>query len=598
LVECSITSMQTINSYLVIAGSDGAVRFYDFSLRLEAWFEDFMAGPVTSLSFSAMNCPFPEGMGGEPGTTFWVPDFMIGTSEALIVGVESAVYDEVSPDDRRGTLLVQGMAENVSDVCCHPHKTLVALSSYNGTLQVWDYDMKLLMNLREFNTKAKPQMTALGAKKPKDVPFLRPQCITFDPSGMFLAVAFTTGDVKFLYSDSFEDAASYFFPDPLISLKFSPSGEYLAGYDAANHVVLLKRNTITAAPIDDQDEENEEDSTIVVNKDAYIFIGRILSHSSIISGIDFGVKESGETLVSVGEDRRCVEYDLHSSSVKDGIRIVEQGRIRVELTAQPTAVSWHPHIGDDVEDRFIVVNDEFKFKEFNSDSKQCRKTTLAPTFGGPPNKLMIQKGDDEKYYFVYSTTERIVGIGSLPLTGCPTQVMGLVAHPGKIAATCLSNDGKFLFTAGGADLTIGMWAVNFNALPPLPSADDNGKDISSFLDMLDGGNGGDLHNDIIDYFYLCQLRTQGEDAMGDRAIKGLIHVDEISALSRAIGFYPTEEEIENMCNEIRYKNFMITGEAQDELSIEEFIKLYVNHRPVNPLNSNEIDNAFEVIEEK
>jgi hypothetical protein len=39
----------------------------------------------------------------------------------------------------------------VSDVKCHPNRPLVAFSSYDqGSLQLWDYDMKLLMNLREF----------------------------------------------------------------------------------------------------------------------------------------------------------------------------------------------------------------------------------------------------------------------------------------------------------------------------------------------------------------------------------------------------------------------------------------------------------------
>lgn len=588
LVECSINAMNIINNYFVIAGADGAVRFYDFSLRLEAWFEDFMAGPVTSLSFSAVSCPFPEGVGGEPGTTFWVPDFIVGTSDALVVGVDSSVFDEVSPEDRRGTLLVQGMAETVSDVCCHPRKTLVVLSCYNGTLQVWDYDMKLLMNLREFNSKEPPAMTGLGTKKVKEVPFLRPQCVSFDPFGEILAVGFTTGDMKFLFPDSFEDMTSYFFPDPLLSIKFSPSGEYLAGFDAANHVVLLKKNHENAE--EEKDEDDEEVST--VSKDAYIYIGRIISHSSPIIDIEFGVKESGETLISIGEDRHSVEYDLENSSISEGVKVVDPSRVRIELTAQPTAISWHPHIGDDVEDRFIVANDEYKMKQFNVDSKQCRKTTLAPTFGGPPNKIMVRKGEDDKHYFVYCTPERIVGIGSLPLTGCPTQVMGLVAHPGRITASCVSSDGKYLFTAGGSDLTIGMWAINFAALPP-PS---NG--IDSFLGLLDGGRDGELHNDIIDYFYLCQLRTQGEDAMEERAIKGMIHISEISSLMRAVGFYPTEEEVENMCNEIRYQNFITTGEAQDELSLEEVIKLYVNHRPVNPLNSNEIDNAFELIADK
>jgi hypothetical protein len=45
------------------------------------------------------------------------------------------------------------MADEISCVVTHPHKTLVAMTCYNGSLQVWDYDMKLLMNLREFNSK-------------------------------------------------------------------------------------------------------------------------------------------------------------------------------------------------------------------------------------------------------------------------------------------------------------------------------------------------------------------------------------------------------------------------------------------------------------
>ena len=29
-----------------------------------------------------------------------------------------------------------------------------------------------------------------------------------------------------------------------------------------------------------------------------------------------------------------------------------------------------------------------------------------------------------------------------------------------------------------------------------------------FLSLLEGGEGGDLHNEVIDYFYYAQLRTQ------------------------------------------------------------------------------------------
>ena len=42
-----------------------------------------------------------------PALTAVMGEVQVGTADAFIVGVESCVYDEVNPDDRRGTLLVQ-----------------------------------------------------------------------------------------------------------------------------------------------------------------------------------------------------------------------------------------------------------------------------------------------------------------------------------------------------------------------------------------------------------------------------------------------------------------------------------------------------------
>lgn len=35
----------------------------------------------------------------------------------------------------------------------------------------------------------------------------------------------------------------------------------------------------------------------------YAYLGRAITHSAPITGIEFGIRESGEVLVSVGEDR-------------------------------------------------------------------------------------------------------------------------------------------------------------------------------------------------------------------------------------------------------------------------------------------------------
>ena len=37
------------------------------------------------------------------------------------------------------------------------------------------------------------------------------------------------------------------------------------------------------------------------------------------------------------------------------MKVADAGSIRIELTARPTAVVWHPHIGDDIEDRCVCL---------------------------------------------------------------------------------------------------------------------------------------------------------------------------------------------------------------------------------------------------
>ena len=61
-----------------------------------------------------------------------------------------------------------------------------------------------------------------------------------------------------------------------------------------------------------------------------------------------------------------MEYDLQGSSISRGIQVVttvvaasDHGKRNnsvsshyIELVAKPTALMWHPRIGDDVEDRY------------------------------------------------------------------------------------------------------------------------------------------------------------------------------------------------------------------------------------------------------
>ena len=157
--------------------------------------------------------------------------------------------------------------------------------------------------------------------------------------------------------------------------------------------------------------------------------------------------------------------------------------------------------------------------------------------------------------------------------------MGISAHAGAVSAISVSFDGKYLFSAGRGDQSSYMYELclgNGNGNDSgISNISCNGTSIERcdlqgestetatvlgvsaskeilepFLSLLDGGEGGDLHEDIIDYFYFCQLRAQGEDSMEARAISGRIPVEEISALMRAVGFYPSEAQAVDMLNEV------------------------------------------------
>ena len=146
-----INYMQALDEYLVFAGDDGAVRFYDYQFRIIAWFEDLDAGPVTSVSFANVPAPPATDVDG-----FTVPDFIVGTTKALIVGVEAAVFAELKADRRRGTLLAQGFDAPIAAVLCIASVTNGSVTTA-GTLALWDFVEKRLLNVRVIDVNKRHQ---------------------------------------------------------------------------------------------------------------------------------------------------------------------------------------------------------------------------------------------------------------------------------------------------------------------------------------------------------------------------------------------------------------------------------------------------------
>ena len=150
-----------------------------------------------------------------------------------------------------------------------------------------------------------------------------------------------------------------------------------------------------------------------------------------------------------------INFSPGKTPTKNIIQSIEKKKIsNIEIVARPTAILWNPKINEnDMEDRFIIANNEYKLKEFNADSQQCRKTTLGPVFSNylnsnfqnnfndnrkfdsnfsdttsstsissPISSLIPITIDGKASHYGYSCSSRIIGLGSFPLTGNPSEV--------------------------------------------------------------------------------------------------------------------------------------------------------------------------------
>jgi len=63
---------------------------------------------------------------------------------------------------------------------------------------------------------------------------------------------------------------------------------------------------------------------------------------------------------------------------------------------------------------------------------------------------------------------------------------------------------------------------------------------------------------------------------------------------RALGYYPSSQEVENMNNEIKFSKYE-NGQHVKELDLNMFVKLFVNHRPAYSIVKSQIEDALNVI---
>ncbi|NWY38020.1 CF251 protein, partial [Sylvia atricapilla] len=556
--EESLTVLKVLDSCIIIGDVKGQVKFYDGQLRLLTIYSHDEVGPIQSISFSKILRDPPSALPGSNSS--WSDSSNSGfftLNRNFILSTSDATTFHVATDNTNFERIMQEAKKAVNAIACHPQEPFVAVGSHCGLLKVCEYKQTQYIASRIF--------TEAGI-----------QCLSYDPEGCFLAAGFTDGSVYILDAISLQSSceAFQFSQSPVTHISFSHDSKYLATADENYSVIVYKR-------------------VLQNGSRCWEHLAGLDSHYKPIRGILFGVHPGSNEprLLSLGEDRQLVEYDL-TSSIKD--HLVVTHRDRLEQAAVPLCLTWYPQLS--TESFFLTANNCYKMKLYNTMTKVCRKTLLGPTYGSPLEKIQIlprtSSADPQQHYLVFITKDK-VGLQMLPVDGNPHKSSAFICHPDGASDFAISHDGRYVFTAGGKERTLMKWKVNLDALDA--AAFLGGEDLIPFYRLLDGGREGKFFRELEDYFYYVQLCRQGIDTLEKRQVSTHIPLEEIPSVMRAIGFYPSEEEIEEMINEVKFSKYADTGEEVTKINLGDFIKLYTNHRPALGLSMKTIQRAFQVL---
>uniref|UniRef100_A0A0D9S4T2 Cilia- and flagella-associated protein 251 n=1 Tax=Chlorocebus sabaeus TaxID=60711 RepID=A0A0D9S4T2_CHLSB len=552
-----ITVLTTIDSYIVTGDIKGNIKFYDHTLSIVNWYSHLKLGAIRTLSFSKTPATPPTEKSNYPpdctlkGDLFVVRNFIIGTSDA-------AVY-HLTTD---GTKLEQLFVEPKDAICaisCHPYQPLIAIGSICGMIKVWNYENKQYLFSRVFEK-------GLGV-----------QSLTYNPEGALLGAGFTEGTVYILDAMSLENES----PEPfkysrtsVTHISFSHDSQYMATADRSFTVavyMLVVRN----------------------GQRVWEYLARLRSHRKSIRSLLFGVYlDSNEPrLLSLGTDRLLIEYDL-LRSYKDCLEVLDIHH--TDQGCYPTCMVWYPPLTREL--FLLICNSGYKVKLFNSTTKMCREQTLGRKDRskiGETGMLTSMSKMQMKTRYHFFTNQDEVGLQILPVDGNPHKTSAIVCHPNGVAGMAISYDGRYAFTAGGHDRSVVQWKITLRVLEAAVSL--GGEDLTPFYGLLSGGREGKFYRELEDYFYYSQLRSQGIDTMETRKVSEYICLSELPFVMRAIGFYPSEEKIDDIFNEIKFGEYVDTGKLIDKINLPDFLKVYLNHKPPFGNTMSGIHKSFEVL---
>ncbi|OQV11643.1 WD repeat-containing protein 66 [Hypsibius exemplaris] len=210
----SVTALTSLNGMIVVGDSTGSVGFYDCNLLILYTCLGIGKGAIDTISFARMRIHRELTTKFENKTLFDCA-FMVGTSTGFVVDIRTT-----GDDHYESKVVREEPRDTVISCAVHPNAYRLILGSACGLLRVWDYKHKTVVVQRRFGQEG------AGDAAERDI-----TCLAFDPTGIYVAVGFASGDLRLVKTVDLVEEPSGSFCDSfgkILFMEFSNDGTKLA----------------------------------------------------------------------------------------------------------------------------------------------------------------------------------------------------------------------------------------------------------------------------------------------------------------------------------------------------------------------------------
>nr|XP_034188780.1 cilia- and flagella-associated protein 251-like isoform X1 [Osmia lignaria] len=516
------------------------------------------------------------------GSPFYTDNFIVSSLNGSI-----ALIDIPS---LKCKFIFQDTGGLITSLDAHPRSDFIVTGNAHGLLCLYDYKKRKVILRRK--TPPLPDLNLLIEHQVKCGHIVYSTCpqnnekltaitvLKYSPVGDLLACGLENGVLWMLHPitlDPLDEIPYKHSAESIHKLIFTECAEYMAYSDNTQVIAVFKRN-----------------HQLSFGNYLWHFLGKYRVHDGVIRDLLFGPATCNSVvprLFSLGEDKNLIEYNLEDSGPYPDPGLLIAEIYQIEYTAIPLCLAWYPELG--IEKFLMISNSEYKYRLLNDQTKMIRGTFLGPLFNTPVRYLKVIPGMELKGggYIIFAT-EKEIGLQIYPFDGNPYKILGMIGHPRKVTNISINSDGNILFTSGHNDHCVLMWKIKCRSVDVLARL--GGESLNPYYCLIQGGKTGWFINEMRDFFYYAQILQQGENTIAIRTVSETISIKQITNLMRAVGYYPSNEEIEIFMGEISYRNYADTGQLVEEVTFEEFVKLYINHRPAFGISMHQLQEAFQI----